>query len=363
MTLRLGILGGGFGAAVHLPAALQSADVEVVGLATSGRHARDKGIVSGVRYIDGWERLLDNNSLDAVIVALPPALHVQAVKRALGLGLHVLCEKPFGTCANDALDMVSAAQQQAHVLAVNYQFRYEPGILELKRRLDSGEIGELRRVDVNWVTGGRADANRPWAAVHDRAAGGGVVRNLLTHSLDYALWLARKRPSHVMARGDIYIAERIDGDGNRRQVSAEDGVDCWVELDDDVVISAHVTNCQRSEGHHDIVLSGERGTLRFSTSFPFNVASQAVDGPAGPWRGPKESSSSDSRLPAVIEVHREFFGACRGKSSHNLASGSDSLRVQQLTDAVHHSFSRRSFVPIGGGEHIDTPPPKPRLSS
>ncbi len=356
-------MGGGFGAAVHLPAALQSAEVDVVCLATSGRHARDSELVMGVRHIDGWEQLLENNSLDAVIVALPPSLHVPAVTKALSLGLHVLCEKPFGTCANDALEMVLAAQQQKHVLAVNYQFRYEPGILELRRRLDRGEIGELRRVDVSWVTGGRADANRPWGAVHDRAAGGGVVRNLLAHSLDYTLWLARKLPTNVMAREDIYIAERFDRDGHLRQVSGEDSVDCWVELEDDVVVSAHVTNCQRSEGQHEIVLSGERGMLRFSTGFPFNVASQVVNGPAGFWHGAKEGPSSDSRLPAVMEVHRQFFGACRGNVSQDLASGSDSLRVQQLTDAIHRSFSQRSFVPLALGEHIHPLRPKPELSS
>ena len=132
--------------------------------------------------------------LDFAIVAVPTEAHVEAVRSLAGRGVHLLVEKPLAATAAEAqeiIDVVAAAGVRA---AVGHVERFNPALLELRRRLD--ELGEVLLI--------RTERVGPFP---DRVKDVGVVKDLGTHDLDLVRWLGRApvqslaaQTGHVMGR-------------------------------------------------------------------------------------------------------------------------------------------------------------------
>jgi UDP-N-acetylglucosamine 3-dehydrogenase len=136
----------------------------------------------------------DLPELDFAIVAVPTEGHLEAVRALVARGTHVLVEKPLAATtaeAQELIDVVSAAGVRA---AVGHVERFNPALLELRRRLD--ELGEVLLI--------RTERVGPFP---DRVKDVGVVKDLGTHDLDLVRWLGRSpvaslaaQTGHVMGR-------------------------------------------------------------------------------------------------------------------------------------------------------------------
>src|ERR1051325_8287436 len=94
---RVGIIGTGFGAAVHVPAFKAADDFEVVAIVSRHRQnaervARENGVAW---FSDDYREMLERPDVDVVSVAVPGSLHREIVLAAAAAGKHVLCEKPY----------------------------------------------------------------------------------------------------------------------------------------------------------------------------------------------------------------------------------------------------------------------------
>ncbi len=350
MTVRLAIIGSGFGAQVHLPgfAATEGADVVAIADAGSGR-AQQVAHQAGVPMAySSWQPIINDDRIDAVSVAATPDVQADIVCAALSNGKHTLCEKPFGRTITDATNMCDAACSTRLINAIDFQFRMEPGIAELKRQIDLGTIGPLRRIDVTWLTGGRADPDRPWSWQHDRESGGGVIDALSSHVVDYLEWVANPI-SRVFAQSQILIRSRRDGEGNQRRVTAEDSVDLMCLLSDGVVATAAISNCHRADLGHRIEVYGKDGRLVFIHQPPFapSNASLVADTKAGRREidlSTPVGASADSRSARFQELASRFVDAISGKVGGELPSFQDGLRVRRVLDAVRQSIHEERAI-------------------
>lgn len=146
----------------------------------------------GVRRFADYRELLACGEVDAVVVATPHYDHPGIAMEALEAGKHVLIEKPAGvyTSAVRALNEL-ARQKQGQVFGIMYNQRTNPLYREAKRIIDSGGLGELKRI--NWVI---TNWYRP-QAYYDQGGwrgtwsgeGGGVLINQCPHQLDLFQWL------------------------------------------------------------------------------------------------------------------------------------------------------------------------------
>ena len=112
-SLRVGIVGSGFGGAVHAPAYALHPRFEVVAIASptnAERVARERKISHAFGSV---EEMLAGVELDVVSVASPPFDHHRSVLAALAAGKHVLCEKPFSANVAQAEEMVPRASVRA----------------------------------------------------------------------------------------------------------------------------------------------------------------------------------------------------------------------------------------------------------
>ncbi len=98
----------------------------------------------GGTVYDGYDTLLNDSSIDAVYVPLPPALHAEWGEKVLESGKHLLMEKPFTTCPEDTEKLLSLAKQKGLAVHENYMFLYHSQLQKIKALIANGKLGEIR---------------------------------------------------------------------------------------------------------------------------------------------------------------------------------------------------------------------------
>lgn len=189
--LRVGLIGAGGIAAAHLDA-WQAQGAECVIASRTRPTALAERF--GVEIAEDPDALIDR--VDVVGILAPTPAHPGLALRAIARGLHVVCEKPLAMTAAEAQRMADAADAAEVQLLPAHVVRYFAAYRRIQQRIDAGGIGALRNLRLS-----RAGAGPATAWFYDEGAGGGVIRDLLIHDIDQALWLAGPVVS-VTARQD-----------------------------------------------------------------------------------------------------------------------------------------------------------------
>jgi predicted dehydrogenase len=174
--LRVGVIGTGYGADVHIPGLKHLPEVDVVAVcANSKDHALRAARHSSIReHYDDYREMLDHANLDAVTIAVPPEHQHQIAIACAEHEVHMLCEKPMASSAAEARDMHRLVEEARLCHSVNYQSRYLPAHVRFKELIDRGFIGDLESVTVTgyrmpWQI--RRSQERRWVDDGERSSG------------------------------------------------------------------------------------------------------------------------------------------------------------------------------------------------
>jgi len=105
---------------------------------------------TGAKPFHDYRRLLDDKSIDAVIVATPDHWHARMVIDAVEAGKDVYCEKPMAHKIEEGFAVIQAVRRTHRIVQVGMQRRSAELFLEGKRIMDSGQLGEIRLVTSSW---------------------------------------------------------------------------------------------------------------------------------------------------------------------------------------------------------------------
>ncbi len=192
MTINIAMIGTGRIAGASLAPAVAS--VEGVRLWSVLSRDRGRAREFGERHgaagpdfaFDDLNRLVEDPSLDAVIIATPDKLHAEQTLACARAGKHVFVEKPMATSVEDAQAMCDACGEAGVKLGVAYHLRWHAGHRALARRAHAGELGELRHVRVHWSR--RAENADNWRASPEVGRWWSLA-GVGTHCLDQIRWL------------------------------------------------------------------------------------------------------------------------------------------------------------------------------
>ena len=147
----------------------------------------------GVRTTSSVTDLLDDDTLDAIVLATPVPTHADMARQVLDAGKHCFVEKPLAQSVEEAEGVVEAARAAGRVLMVGHLLEYHPGVEHLSRLVDSGELGRVRYIYSNRLNLGqlRRDENALWS--------------LGAHDVSVILRLAGEEPSECRAVGESYV--------------------------------------------------------------------------------------------------------------------------------------------------------------
>lgn len=124
--------------------------------------------------------LFDDPEIDFVYVGVPPKFHAEIAVKALNAGKHVICEKPIALNQDEVKQMIEARDDNKAITAINFPFRFEPGIKRLKEELDKNSIGEVLKLALRFrfPTWPRAWQQTEWLSFSEQ---GGPLREVGSH--------------------------------------------------------------------------------------------------------------------------------------------------------------------------------------
>jgi predicted dehydrogenase len=213
VTVRIGVVGSGFGGRIVAPVFSATDGCEVLDVVS----ARDDAVVRA---------LVGRDDVDLVSVHSPPFLHARDVGFALDAGKAVLCDKPFMVDASDA-----ARGDGVHL--VNFEFRYQPARVIVRDALE--RIGRVEHVAWSHISAGTRKPLRPYGWLFDAGSGGGWIGAWASHAVDTLRWMFGE-VEVVDAVRRLYVPER-DG----RRCTAEDGLTATLRTENGATVAIDST--------------------------------------------------------------------------------------------------------------------------
>jgi predicted dehydrogenase len=141
----------------------------------------------GAEPLSDWQRLVERQDLDAVVVSTVNGALAAITCAALDQGKHVLCEKPLGRNPAEAARMVQAAERNGRILKTGFNHRHHPSVWKAHELVRQGAIGPLMFIRAVYGHGGRPGYDKEWRA-DANLSGGGELLDQGVHILDLCRW-------------------------------------------------------------------------------------------------------------------------------------------------------------------------------
>jgi predicted dehydrogenase len=160
------------------------------GAARTPRQARAFAESHGITLVSDYAAALADPSIDAVVLATPHTQHAEQVIAAAGAGKHVFTDKPFALTKATAEAAAKACAEARRVLAVGFNWRFQPALQEIRRMLQDERLGRLLHIEGNF--NGPSVYRFPrehWRQQPDEGPAGGMTGRGV-HVVDAMLYLA-----------------------------------------------------------------------------------------------------------------------------------------------------------------------------
>ena len=254
--LRIGIIGVGNIGSAHAHA-IYSGDVPNMSLCAlcdtdSTVRARLESDFAGVPTFATHSELIASGAVDAVIISTPHYYHPPIAIDAFEAGLHVLTEKPAGVDCASVREMCEAAKRSGKTFGVMFNQRANKLFAEAKRIMDSGELGELRRmvwIITNWYRKQEYYDSGDWRATWS-GEGGGVLINQAPHNLDLWQWMCGM-PEKL--RAECYVSKH-------HQIEVEDDATIFAEYANGAS-ATFITSTGDYPGTNRLEITGSAGKI------------------------------------------------------------------------------------------------------
>jgi predicted dehydrogenase len=187
VSLRVGIVGCGLIGCRRAETAAASGDRVSLVADIDVSRAESLAATHRARAAADWSELVASPDVDAVVVATINSALVEIATAAMEAGKHVLCEKPFGTTAEEAGLLLGAADAAGTVVQVGFTLRHHEAIERAHGLAMDGSIGKPIAIRAAYGHGGRAGYENEWRG-DPALAGGGELLDQGVHLLDLARW-------------------------------------------------------------------------------------------------------------------------------------------------------------------------------
>jgi predicted dehydrogenase len=375
--MRMGMIGGGPGAfigAVHRIALKMDGEFELVAgcFSASAEKSVETGrqlgldparVYGSYQEMASKERALPaERRIQAVSIVTPNHEHHGPAKAFLEAGVPVICDKPLTTHSAKARELVELARKTKLVFAVTHNYTGYPMVREARELVQSGKLGKLRKVYVEYLQGWLASKledtgqkQAAWRVDPARSGPGGAIGDIGTHAFN--------------------LVEHITGDSITALNASLHTFVSGRRLDDDAMAFIRLAGgatgtltcsqvCVGQENALRIRLFGEQGGLAWEQEHPNDLRVFSRD-QALTIRRPGNGYVSDAaksltRLPAghpegYLEafacIYRAFARAVRGDKdlAASFPTVSDGLRGVLFIEAMIESSKSKSWVEIASG--------------
>ena len=339
--MHIGILGGGNISDTHARAAASIPGVRVVACYGANRERTAKlAAQHGAAVYDDLDSFLDHRPMDIVAIGSPSALHAEQGIAAARRGLHVLSEKPLDITTARADRLIEACDAAGVKLGVFFQDRLRPAIVEVKRMLDSGDLGKPVMIygRVRWYRPPEYYSSSKWRGTW-RLDGGGALMNQAIHTVDLVQWLFGP-----VTRVSSAVATRI------HDIEVEDTAAAVIEFTSGAIGTIEATTSLYPGYPRRLEVTGSEGTVIIEGD---NISQRDVRGAAGATTGAAPAPRLENVASPVVSdssahqrVIEDFIRAIRDNTVPS-TDGREGRRSVELVEMIY--AAARAHQPVGPG--------------
>jgi predicted dehydrogenase len=339
-VLRIGIIGAGQIARTrHLPGFRAIPGVKIVAVCNQHREstirvAREFQIP---KIYGGWEHLVEDKEIDAIVIGTWPYLHCPITLAALDAGKHVLTQARMAMNAREAQRMLDRSRECAHLTAMVVPSPYGLiGDAYVRELINDGFIGPLRELHVHGLANTLADPGTPLGWRQMTKYSGFNMLNLGILHETALRWTSP--PNRVLAQALKLIPVRRDPETRKKvRVGTADSVQVLTTHEDDSVGVYRLSGVTWHDNGMTIALYGANGTL------VYDLARDEIRG-APAYESELRSMPIPVDLRGGWRVEEDFVAAIRGERAVRFTDFLAGARYMQFTEAV--ARSSRHQLPV-----------------
>ena len=361
------MIGGGPGAfigAIHRMAANLDGQIELVCGAFSSDPGKSKAIGKDLylnpsrvygsynEMISKEQLLPENERMNFVSIVTPNHVHVEPAKLALEHGFHVVIDKPLAFSLAEAKQLKKVVDKSGLVLALTHTYTGYPMVKEAKSIVQSGKLGEIRKVYVEYPQGwlsteaGKDNKQASWRMDPKRAGVGGAIGDIGTHAANLAEYITGNMITEVCAELNSVVNGRLLDDDSSMLVHFENGAT-------GILVASQVAAGE--ENNLSIRVYGEKGGIEWRHEDPSTLIVKWLDKPKEILRAGMPYLSNAARqstrtpsghpegyLEAFANIYKNFANAVRDSKSGKKVSSlkydfpdvNDGVRGMAFIEAV-----------------------------
>ena len=265
----------------------------------------------------------------AVVIANPTALHLDVAIPCAEAGCAILMEKPISHSMERVAQLQQALLLGGGGFLTGFQFRFHPGLQQVKQWLSEERIGRITSVKSHW--GEYLPGWHPWedyrASYSARVELGGGVVNTLCHPIDYLRWLFGEVE-------ELFATTSNNG----LNLPVEDTADILLRFTNGVAANIHLDYLQRP-GQHDLHITGTAGSIVWENA---TKAAKRYDTDHDVWEEYSPPAGFERNYLFLSEM-AHFLRVAR-KQEQPVCTLADGIATLEITNAVHRSAREGCLV-------------------
>ena len=330
---RIALVGAGRMGSLHGANAAASPRFELAAIADHDRSLAEALAGRTGAAVAGFDDILSDPAIEAVLVASSTASHLDNVRAAVRAGKAVFCEKPVSLDADTLAAALPGVEASGRPVFVGFNRRFDPHLAGLKARYSDGEVGVAESLHIV-----NHDPVPPNPAFVPRS--GGLFKDFTIHDFDTAAWIFGEPFVELFAAGACLIDEKVgelgDIDTAKLILKTQSGALCLI------------SNSRRTGYGYDqrVELFGSKGALQVDNVSVTTVQRLGEDGSTG---DPFPYSFAERYADAYRAEIDHFADVLDGRAEP--ATGPrDSLRALRLADAAERSMKDSAPIALPAGE-------------
>ena len=273
---RYGIIGTGWIAEAHVESIKLMDDVEIVAMADlvpgkAEAFAKKLGLdAAKIHYYPSHKEMIDNEKLDGVSICTYNATHAECAIYSLEHGVNVLLEKPFTVTLDEAIAVCKAEKKSKKLLTIGIQPRMDNNMKEIKRIVDSGELGKVYYIRIG---GGRRRGVPNSTFIEKRTAGIGALGDIGCYALDMVLnAIGYPKPLTVSGYKSAFFGNnpKYNNPEDAARFDVDDFAAGFVRLEGGIIVDFITSWATHINTPGDTIILGTEGALRIPSTDCWN---------------------------------------------------------------------------------------------
>ncbi|SBW03751.1 Gfo/Idh/MocA family oxidoreductase [uncultured Dysgonomonas sp.] len=274
-VIKVGIVGPGSRGRHLMSFLVNNPKADIVALCDIYQPSLDEALkmVPKAKTYTDYRRMLEDKSIDAIVIATPLNTHCQIALDAFDAGKHVFCEKSIGFTIEECLAMYDRHKSSGRIFFSGQQRLFDPRYIKAMEMVHAGTFGEIEAIRTFWFRNGDWRRNVPspelerqinWRLYREYSKG--LMTELACHQLQIGSWALQSIPNKVMGHGAITYWK--DGREVYDNVSCIYVFDNGVKLTFDSVISNQFYGLEEQILGHLGTIEPEKGKYYFESVAP-----------------------------------------------------------------------------------------------